>query len=59
MQLQKSVAMRRDLHAHPEPGYKATRTSNIVAQVLSQQGIEVHRGPSGTGVVGVLKRGAG
>lgn len=59
MQLEQLVALRRDLHAHPELGYKETRTSDIVARVLAEQGIEVHRGLGGTGVVGVLQRGSG
>ncbi|ADU69778.1 amidohydrolase [Pantoea sp. At-9b] len=59
MQLEQLVALRRDLHAHPELGYQETRTSDIVARVLAEQGIEVHRGLGGTGVVGVLQRGSG
>jgi amidohydrolase len=54
------TAIRRDLHAHPEIGFEEVRTSGIVADKLSQWGIEVHRGIGGTGVVGVLKgNGAG
>jgi len=49
------VAIRRDLHAHPEIGFEEKRTSGIVADRLAQWGIEVHRGIGGTGVVGVLK----
>jgi len=49
------TAIRRDLHAHPEIGFEEVRTSGIVAEKLSQWGIEVHRGLGGTGVVGVLK----
>ena len=49
------TAIRRDLHAHPEIGFDEVRTSGIVAEKLSQWGIEVHRGLGGTGVVGVLK----
>jgi len=49
------TAIRRDLHAHPEIGFEEKRTSGIVADKLAQWGIEVHRGPGGTGVVGVLK----
>ena len=59
MQLEQLVALRRDLHAHPELGFQETRTSDIVANLLHQHGIEVHRGLGKTGVVGVLKRGAG
>ncbi|HWW46250.1 MAG TPA: M20 aminoacylase family protein [Xanthobacteraceae bacterium] len=54
------VAIRRDLHAHPEIGFEEKRTSGIVAEKLAGWGIEVHRGLGGTGVVGVLKgKGAG
>jgi hippurate hydrolase len=49
------VAIRRDLHAHPEIGFEEVRTSGIVAQKLEAWGIEVHRGIGGTGVVGVLQ----
>src|SRR6202521_5755704 len=54
------VAIRRDLHAHPEIGFEERRTSGIVAAKLASWGIEVFRGIGKTGVVGVLKgRGAG
>ncbi len=53
------VAIRRDLHAHPELGFEEHRTSDIVAARLAAWGIEVHRGVGGTGVVGVLRRGNG
>lgn len=49
------TAIRRDLHAHPEIGFEEVRTSGIVAEKLTQWGIEVHRGLGGTGVVGTLK----
>jgi hippurate hydrolase len=49
------IAIRRDLHAHPEIGFEEVRTSGIVADKLKQWGIEVHRGIGVTGVVGVLK----
>ena len=49
------IAIRHDLHAHPEIGFEEKRTSGIVAEKLAQWGIEVHRGLGGTGVVGVLK----
>ena len=44
------VAIRRDLHAHPEIGFEEVRTSGIVAEKLEAWGIEVHRGIGGTGV---------
>ncbi|MDB3936405.1 M20 family metallopeptidase [Granulosicoccus sp.] len=49
------IAIRRDLHEHPELGMHETRTSAIVADFLKQWGIEVHTGIGNTGVVGVLK----
>ena len=53
------VAIRRDLHAHPELGFEEHRTSSIVAELLAGWGIEVHRGVGRTGVVGVLRDGNG
>lgn len=52
------VALRRDLHAHPELGFQEQRTSDIVANFLQQLGIEVHRGIGKTGVIGILKKGS-
>ncbi|MGV8910022.1 MAG: M20/M25/M40 family metallo-hydrolase, partial [Propionicimonas sp.] len=49
----------RDLHRHPELPYAETRTAAIVAASLSASGYEVTNGVGGTGVVGVLRRGAG
>ncbi|PZU93811.1 MAG: amidohydrolase [Chelatococcus sp.] len=48
------IAIRRDLHAHPEIGFEEVRTSEIVADKLAGWGIEVHRGIGRTGVVGIL-----
>ncbi|MBN9451285.1 MAG: amidohydrolase [Bosea sp.] len=48
------IAIRRDLHAHPEIGFEEVRTSNIVAEKLAGWGIEVHRGIGKTGLVGIL-----
>ena len=53
------VAVRRDIHAHPELGMEEHRTADIVARLLESWGIEVHRGVGKTGVVGVLRRGNG
>ena len=53
------VALRRDLHAHPELGFEEIRTSNIVAGLLEEAGIDVHRGLAKTGVVGTLRAGTG
>ncbi|WP_162559511.1 M20 aminoacylase family protein [Microvirga sp. 17 mud 1-3] len=51
--------LRRDLHAYPELGFEEVRTSEIVASILSEAGVEVHRGLGGTGVVGTLRVGNG
>ena len=51
------IAIRRDIHAHPELAFNEARTANIVARELAAYGLEVHRGLAKTGVVGVLRRG--
>ncbi|KND18332.1 amidohydrolase [Pannonibacter phragmitetus] len=51
--------LRRGLHAHPELGFEEERTSAIVANLLEEAGLEVHRGLGGTGVVGTLRCGNG
>jgi amidohydrolase len=53
------VAIRHDIHAHPELGLEEYRTADLVAQKLQEWGIEVHRGVGKTGVVGVLRNGNG
>ncbi|PZM16083.1 M20 aminoacylase family protein [Rhizobium tubonense] len=53
------TALRRDLHAHPELGFEEERTSTIVANLLAEAGIAVHRGLAKTGVVGTLQVGNG
>lgn len=52
------VALRRDLHAHPELAFKEQRTAGIVAEALRLLGLEVHEGLAGTGVVGTLRCGS-
>jgi hippurate hydrolase len=53
------VALRRDLHRHPELGLKEFRTSDLVADRLKEWGYSVHRGLASTGVVAQLVRGTG
>ncbi|MEY3146494.1 MAG: Hippurate hydrolase, partial [Pseudomonadota bacterium] len=53
------MAIRRDLHAHPELSFAEERTASRVAELLEGWGIPVVRGVGRTGVVGVLKRGQG
>lgn len=48
-------AMRRDLHMHPELGFREFRTSGIVAKELEALGLEVTKGLGKTGVVGLLE----
>lgn len=48
------VALRHDLHRHPEIGLEEVRTSDIVAQKLASWGYDVNRGMAHTGVVGTL-----
>lgn len=49
------IAIRRDIHAHPELGFQERRTSELVARMLRALGYEVHTGIGRTGVVGVLE----
>ncbi|HLQ69158.1 MAG TPA: amidohydrolase [Gemmatimonadales bacterium] len=55
--VEKVVAWRRDIHAHPELSNRETRTADIVAQELRALGLEVRTGVAHTGVVGVLRGG--
>lgn len=48
------VAVRRDLHMHPELGFQEFRTARIVAERLGALGYEVVTGVGKTGVVGLL-----
>jgi amidohydrolase len=52
-------SLRQDLHAHPELGFEEERTSGIVASLLEEAGLRVHRGLGKTGVVGTLQVGNG
>jgi hippurate hydrolase len=49
----------RDLHMHPELSLQETRTAGVVARHLAELDYEVATGVGGTGVVGVLRNGAG
>lgn len=49
------VAIRHDIHSHPELGLKEVRTSKLVADKLIEWGIETETGLAGTGVVGIIK----
>ncbi len=51
------IAIRRDLHAHPELAFQERRTAGIVADYFRKLGLEVRTEIGGTGVLGVLKGG--
>ncbi|PIK73233.1 N-acyl-L-amino acid amidohydrolase, partial [Methylobacterium frigidaeris] len=53
------IAWRRDIHAHPELGNRERRTAALAAQHLRGLGYEVREGVGRTGIVAVLKGGAG
>jgi amidohydrolase len=49
------IAIRRDIHRHPEVGFDEHRTAKLVAERLREWGIEVTEGIAKTGVVGTVK----
>jgi amidohydrolase len=49
------IARRRDFHQHPELAFQEFRTAGIVADVLTELGMEVQTGIAGTGVIGILE----
>ncbi|WP_260928157.1 M20 aminoacylase family protein [Novosphingobium sp. 9] len=50
---------RHRLHAAPELAYHEHETAALVAEALTEMGLEVHTGIAGTGVVATLRRGDG
>jgi amidohydrolase len=51
------IAVRRDLHAHPELAFQEKRTAGVVARELARLGIACQTGIGGTGVVGTIQGG--
>jgi amidohydrolase len=51
------IAVRRDIHQHPELGNREVRTAKLVEDRLRELGIEVRTKVAHTGVVGVLRGG--
>jgi amidohydrolase len=47
--------LRRDFHRHPELGFQETRTAGIVAQELTELGLQVKTGIAQTGVTALLQ----
>jgi amidohydrolase len=51
------IAIRRDIHAHPELAFQEVRTAGVVARELEKLGIPHSTGIAGTGVVGLIEGG--
>jgi amidohydrolase len=49
------IAIRRDIHRHPEVGFEEVRTAKLVADQLRSWGVEVVEGVAKTGVVGTVR----
>ncbi|MCG7361138.1 amidohydrolase [Roseomonas sp. ACRSG] len=49
------VAIRRDIHEHPETRFEEVRTAALVASKLREWGLKVEEGIGKTGVVGTLQ----
>ena len=50
----KLVAIRRDIHAHPELGMHEVRTSALIRKKLKEMGMDEILSPLPTGVIGIL-----
>ncbi len=51
------IAIRRDLHAHPELAFEEHRTAGVVAAELARLGVACRTGIGRTGVVGTIQGG--
>ena len=49
------IAIRHDIHRHPEVGFEEVRTARLVADQLREWGIEVAEGIAKTGVVATVR----
>ncbi len=52
------IAIRRDLHSHPELAFQETRTAGVISAELNRIGIPHRTGVGRTGVVGTIEGGA-
>jgi amidohydrolase len=50
------VAIRRDVHSHPEPGFKETRTADLIERRLCAMRVDARR-IAGTGILATIKGG--
>lgn len=48
------VAIRRDIHAHPEMGHQEVRTSKLIAETLQKYGVDKIETPTPTSVVATI-----
>jgi metal-dependent amidase/aminoacylase/carboxypeptidase family protein len=48
------IAVRRDIHAHPELAFQEVRTAAVVATELARLGVPFQTGVGRTGVVGTI-----
>lgn len=53
------IALRQDLHQHPELAFQEVRTGGIVADLLEKWGYHVERNIGGTGIVAQMRMGNG
>ena len=53
------VAIRHDLHAHPELCFEEHRTADVVVLELTKLGVAHEAGVAGTGVVATIRKGSG
>lgn len=49
------IQYRRSIHLHPETGFEEFKTSEMVAGLLEEFGLEVIKGIGNTGVIGILR----
>jgi len=49
------IHYRRSIHLHPETGFEEFKTSEMVAVLLEEFGLEVIKGIGKTGIIGILK----
>ena len=49
------IAIRRDIHMHPELGFEEYRTSKKIAAFLEKENIEYQTGIAKTGIVGIVR----